>query len=77
MNCCGQRRKASQRLATANNKLPAPKMTRIAYLGQKHITLFSSAGMRSYTFSPSQRIQMVNAPDAELLLRRRDFRRQQ
>ena len=62
---------------TKNRKALNKGMVRIEYLGTKHITLFSSASMRSYTFStsPSQRVQLVEALDAELLLRRRNFRK--
>lgn len=52
------------------------RRVQIEYLGTRHVTLFSMASMRSYTFStdPSQRVQLVQAADAEMLLRRRHFR---
>jgi hypothetical protein len=76
MSCCGQGRRARQRLASTNDGPTKQKLVRIEYLGKKHITVFSSASMHSYTFStsPSQQIQLVDVRDAELLLRRRTFR---
>jgi len=73
MSCCGRSRAAK----TKNTKVSNKGKVLIEYLGTKHIALFSSASMRSYTFStsPSQRVQSVNAQDAELLLRKRNFRR--
>lgn len=76
MDCCGQRRRALRRLAP-NDKPIKQKSVRIEYLGKKHITLFASPSMRSYTFStvPAQQVQLVDARDAELLLRKPNFRR--
>lgn len=72
MACCGRSRAAK----TKNAKV-STKMVLIEYIGTKDLTVFSTFSMRSYTFSPtsSQRVQRVNAQEAELFLRKRNFQR--
>jgi len=50
---------------------------RVEYLGARPITLVSTASFAAYSFSrnPSERVQAVEAADADLMLRRRDFRK--
>lgn len=74
MACCGQNRAENRSPGTTESNRGK---VRVEYLGRRHLTFFSSASIRSYTFStdPSQRVQWVQARDAALLLRRRDFRR--
>ena len=75
MTCCGQKqnRAGSRRL----NRSSERRMVQVEYIGSRQITLFSSATMRSYTFSPSpnQRVQRVYPVDADMLVRRAQFRR--
>jgi hypothetical protein len=75
-DCCGQGRRSLRRQASTSDKSFKRGPVRIEYLGKKHITLFSSATMRSYTFSPSplNRVQLVDARDADLLRRKPNFR---
>lgn len=72
MACCGHSRAAKTKNAKVSNKTIL-----IEYVGTKDLTVFSTFSMRSYTFStsPAQRVQRVNAQEAELFLRKRNFRR--
>lgn len=74
MSCCGQSRmSAIDPLATGIQ--PAPRRVRIVYHGNNSLQVRGTYSGRSYAFSPSRRVQLVDAADSRVFLRTRYFRR--
>lgn len=77
MTCYQCHRQSAVKHSANGSTRSGRRRVKIEYLGARAITLVSTASFASYSFSraPADRVQAVEAVDAELMLKRRDFRK--
>ena len=77
MSCCGEHRARllAETQHLGDEVLVSNPEIRVAYLGNRPITVRGTFSGRRYAFSAEARILPVNADDSRVMLRTRFFRR--